>query len=236
MITATISGKEYHIRNLWQEITLGDFIQLTEIDIPERLRELWIADEKAFKKAIRALTREDEIRIHPEYYGSIIRTLSDIPTEIIELMVWDLRTQLFDLYLKHFIISAMTAAPFYMKNGELLPYDAKEIESFMIEKQKYRLLEKLKLYGEDIPLAGEPVITFAESSDIELAWNNLAEKGVERLPMLIAVYCRPEGEKYDEKKTREREPMMRGLTMDKVWRSEERRVGKECRSRWSPYH
>ena len=25
-----------------------------------------------------------------------------------------------------------------------------------------------------------------------------------------------------------------GATMD--WRSEERRVGKECRSRWSPYH
>ena len=24
--------------------------------------------------------------------------------------------------------------------------------------------------------------------------------------------------------------------MGKEWRSEERRVGKECRSRWSPYH
>ena len=24
--------------------------------------------------------------------------------------------------------------------------------------------------------------------------------------------------------------------MTKAWRSEERRVGKECRSRWSPYH
>ena len=23
---------------------------------------------------------------------------------------------------------------------------------------------------------------------------------------------------------------------DSIWRSEERRVGKECRSRWSPYH
>src|SRR3984957_2175071 len=23
---------------------------------------------------------------------------------------------------------------------------------------------------------------------------------------------------------------------DEIWRSEERRVGKECRSRWSPYH
>ena len=26
------------------------------------------------------------------------------------------------------------------------------------------------------------------------------------------------------------------LTFDDVTRSEERRVGKECRSRWSPYH
>src|SRR5438876_3063989 len=25
------------------------------------------------------------------------------------------------------------------------------------------------------------------------------------------------------------------LTIDSCWRSEERRVGKECRSRWSPY-
>ena len=27
-----------------------------------------------------------------------------------------------------------------------------------------------------------------------------------------------------------------GETMDEAVRSEERRVGKECRSRWSPYH
>ena len=26
------------------------------------------------------------------------------------------------------------------------------------------------------------------------------------------------------------------LTIDELLRSEERRVGKECRSRWSPYH
>jgi len=28
----------------------------------------------------------------------------------------------------------------------------------------------------------------------------------------------------------------RGSVMEAVVRSEERRVGKECRSRWSPYH
>ena len=27
-----------------------------------------------------------------------------------------------------------------------------------------------------------------------------------------------------------------GLVSIAAWRSEERRVGKECRSRWSPYH
>ena len=27
-----------------------------------------------------------------------------------------------------------------------------------------------------------------------------------------------------------------GIAVDKSFRSEERRVGKECRSRWSPYH
>ena len=27
-----------------------------------------------------------------------------------------------------------------------------------------------------------------------------------------------------------------GLVIESIFRSEERRVGKECRSRWSPYH
>ena len=33
-------------------------------------------------------------------------------------------------------------------------------------------------------------------------------------------------------------PLVKGEWWDKNkgWRSEERRVGKECRSRWSPYH
>jgi len=30
--------------------------------------------------------------------------------------------------------------------------------------------------------------------------------------------------------------VFRGVAFEFRWRSEERRVGKECRSRWSPYH
>ena len=32
------------------------------------------------------------------------------------------------------------------------------------------------------------------------------------------------------------ETFVKYLDNDHTWRSEERRVGKECRSRWSPYH
>ena len=38
-----------------------------------------------------------------------------------------------------------------------------------------------------------------------------------------------------EKRTKRNEDSLRDL-WDNVNRSEERRVGKECRSRWSPYH
>ena len=34
----------------------------------------------------------------------------------------------------------------------------------------------------------------------------------------------------------DRSGSMSGLEADTIGRSEERRVGKECRSRWSPYH
>src|SRR2546430_13719312 len=50
------------------------------------------------------------------------------------------------------------------------------------------------------------------------------------------------GTHYEETKQKFYEYMTRfGLSVEEVkyrfsWRSEERRVGKECRSRWSPYH
>ena len=36
--------------------------------------------------------------------------------------------------------------------------------------------------------------------------------------------------------TRNGQYKKRGCCRNEKWRSEERRVGKECRSRWSPYH
>ena len=40
---------------------------------------------------------------------------------------------------------------------------------------------------------------------------------------------------YDEREDREK-PLRQAIIAGNPHRSEERRVGKECRSRWSPYH
>ena len=41
---------------------------------------------------------------------------------------------------------------------------------------------------------------------------------------------------YEPKRSYVREQLPAGGYVVKIMRSEERRVGKECRSRWSPYH
>ena len=46
----------------------------------------------------------------------------------------------------------------------------------------------------------------------------MAEGAANRLPMFVAIYCRPEGEVYDEKVTMQRANVFGGLTMDMVWR------------------
>ena len=43
-------------------------------------------------------------------------------------------------------------------------------------------------------------------------------------------------DKLNELDTSGVEPMSHVFPVNNVFRSEERRVGKECRSRWSPYH
>ena len=44
------------------------------------------------------------------------------------------------------------------------------------------------------------------------------------------------GSDFDAARVREEYESLGGKFLDKLLRSEERRVGKECRSRWSPYH
>lgn len=224
MITLTIDEKEYHAPQDWGEITLGKFIQLCKIPIPEKLRNRWIAsatdppDDEAYDKAEAAIGHEELIKIFPTYFGKVIGCLTDIPQEVIDRVDGTLREQFFNTHLRHYIYSIFARYPVHMVDGKLEMYSPEYKTSFMLNDVVYYLPRDLKVYGETIPLGYEKAITFTEASDIEVALRNMAEGAAERLPMFVAVYCRPEQTEYTEEGTLEREKLFLDLPMEEVWR------------------
>ena len=224
MITFTIDEKEFHAPRDWSEITLGKFIQLCNIPIPEKLRNLWIAsatdppDDEAYKKADKVIGVEETVKIFPGYFGEVIGCLTDLPQEIIDRLDGALREQFFNNHLRHFIYSIFAKYPVHLVDGKLEMYDPEYKTSFVLNDVVYYLPRDLKVYGDTIPLGFEKAITFAEASDIEVALRNMAEGAADRLPMFVAIYCRPEETEYTEAGTLEREKLFMDLPMEEVWR------------------
>ena len=69
------------------------------------------------------------------------------------------------------------------------------------------------------------IYEYRDGAAVETFRQNFPTLSLERIHGAIAFYLghRQEVEAYLSE-------------LEKKWRSEERRVGKECRSRWSPYH
>ena len=73
---------------------------------------------------------------------------------------------------------------------------------------------------------------FLDKLAIHITKNYLQLDGV-RVPVILGVHGRKgEGKTFQCELVYER----MGIEVVQISRSEERRVGKECRSRWSPYH
>src|SRR5256885_3811713 len=74
------------------------------------------------------------------------------------------------------------------------------------------------------------------SSDLKTGWLLAEQAGLERPDRMQSLLGRSRWE-ADALRDRVRADVIEALgDADGVLRSEERRVGKECRSRWSPYH
>ena len=72
----------------------------------------------------------------------------------------------------------------------------------------------------------------AQVHSILHALSLLGERGVRRWVPLVAIACMGD----DKPAELIMLPLIRANFCESLARSEERRVGKECRSRWSPYH
>jgi len=229
VIEIEIKGKLYQVCNQWEDLTLKRFIELSEVPIPERLERLWIASanlngqgnkkllEAEYEKAINEVSHEDLVKHFPAFYGKVIEVLSDIPAEIIDRIHGDLRTQLYDDHLSQFVLSLIYSAPVDKIGGKIDVYEPEPINSFKVFGEEFFFPKSLRLYNDIIPMAEEKTITFAEAADIDIAMNGLRTEGIKRLPVFMGIYCRKEGEEYDEQAAIRRQEVFLNVTMNIVW-------------------
>lgn len=231
MIKLTIEGVEYFGPSGWEDITLDQFIRVSEAGIPSRLRDLLVAatdlndlDPKAAKEAEKkyneiaeAVTERDLVKNFPVYYGELMAILTDIPKDVIDRIDGELRAEFFDKHLRYIVLSLFYTMPIIRVGEGMEAFVPDPRESFELEGTKFYLPTTLKMYGNEVFMARESIVSFSEASEIELAYRELQDKGVERMPMFMAIYCRPIKEEYDEEKVLSREPKMRTVTMDNVW-------------------
>jgi len=200
-----INDKQYHIKD-WDTLTISEAELLTDIEIPEKLKELYTAGTKEkFEEVQKTMTVENEIDFG-NYSGEVLKVMSDIPEELIKYMQYHERNDLYEYYCRDKIISLLGAMPIY---------EPQKIESFEFSGETFVLPKSLKIFDKFLPGHSEKSLTFVEGQGLFKAYAENQEKG--NLKMLIAVYCRPEGEEYDEQKAIERSEQFGELPMSVAW-------------------
>lgn len=206
MLKVEIQGSDYKLCDQWDDITLTTFGDLCRIKLPDNLRARW----RAFieDKEIPEDTHRDIVKTFPTYYGKVIKLLSDIPQPVVDSIEWSVREKLFNEYLLKFCISTVSSFP---------QYEPLQAKSFKLDGEEYFLPESLKHGGQNIPLAGETIGTFAEAADIEIALHEWSEKGVDAMAQICAVYLRKAGETHSDELVIERTEKFKELPMSVVW-------------------
>ena len=217
MVRVTVEGTDYSLRNEWGDITLAQYQALAAIALPPKLRKRWEAlidgsdDYDKIKDTYRNVVKD-----YPAYYGKVIALLSDIPQKVVERIEWSVREQLFNDYLWYIAMSAISSLPLD-KREKVQYYEAIGATAFTFKGETYYLPEALEYGGQRTPLARERIVTFAEGADIEIALHDLAEKGIDGLAQLCAVYLRKKDEDHSDDLVLQRMDQFKELPMTAVW-------------------
>jgi len=221
MGTAEINGVKYPIYVTWSDLTLSKFKQVIDVPMPDRLRQRWQAilkkDDPLYQKIISETTYKEIVKEFPKYYGEILALCSDIPLEVINRIDWRVREQLFNEYLLKFCITGLSDLPLDQDKDGLFPLLVNMEESFEYKGERYFLPKQLDRGGTYIPLVDEPILSFSEAADIEIALHEWAEKGIDAIAQIAGVYLRKEGELHTDELVIERTELFKELPMDKIW-------------------
>lgn len=227
MIRIQIGRKKYKGAYLWSDITLEQYITLAGIPIPAKYQNYVLTNERfdynkketvdQYMDAIAEFTEEDLTVTFPEFYKRVIKVLTDIPPEEIKGLEEEQITQIYDYHLRPFVLSLIYNTPVVSLFGKIKEYEAPMMKRIRIGSRIYHFPESVRIQGEDIPLAKEPIITYSEACDLFIKSGGFTREDIASLPLLMAIYCRRKGEPYDERKSLERKDIFRKATMDQVW-------------------
>lgn len=227
MIRIQIGRRRYKGPYLWSDITLEQYITLAGIPIPAKYRAYALANEKFDSNKKESIDQyldtiaeigEEELTVSfPSFYKSVIQILTDIPPGIIRNLSENQTTQIFDFYLRPFLLSLIFNTPVISLFGQLKDYEPPQISKIRIGLQVFILPKTIRINGTDNPLAQEPIITYAEACDLFKKSHGFTKDEIVNLPLLMAIYCRKKGEEYDEKRSLERVEIFKKATMDQVW-------------------
>ena len=116
-----------------------------------------------------------------------------------------------------------------LKNFDYGKYAGMIVIGTELQREEYQLMENIRIpfvvVDNNIPSHSYSSVCMNNYENVRLALLYLKKCGHRQIGFL--------GSSTDTENFREREEAFRELVL---LRSEERRVGKECRSRWSPYH
>ena len=204
MITIDINGQKFKGAEDWSEITIEQacrIVQLFDEEAPEKLKRLYKLEDIE-------PTDEDVIKHFPAFYIKVLKLWFGIPDDIANQITWSSATAFYKEHLERFVVSCIYQP--------MERFD--DITSFEFDGETYYLPESLDKFGNYKPMAGEEAVTFIESADLELAARKIMAGRFDYAANVIAIICRPKGEKYDEGRAIERAKAFRKLPMSIYWR------------------
>lgn len=188
----TLNKKKQTLKTNWTEITLNEAVSICSLELPE----IDITDPAAWMS-------------HTRYCRDVIAILSDMSSADLDRTNANDILTYFTTFLLPIVVDLHSVTP--------VSYEPEYIKSFEFGGVTYMLPESLRIESDVLPMYSSQTVDFIESSNIMAMIAELKEKGINYMSMVVAIVCRPDGEKYDEKTAFERSKQFSELPMSVVW-------------------
>jgi len=200
MIQLKINNRSRKLATEWNDVTIDQAIRINSLKLPEHIKTLEdIADPASWLLSTDAMKYAKEVFLILSSFDSL-----DVEhTNAFDIMAY------FNRYLLPIVADLHSLEP--------VTYKPTGIKQFEMNDTVYKLPESLLIDESLLPLHSATAIEFTESSNIIALIADLSKEGIKYLPLFVATYCRPEGEKYDEVKIQQRSVEFAQLPMSVAW-------------------